>query len=104
MAQSMIYCNSKKVVDDLSNKLNDNGYAVARIHGKMTQSERNDIMRGFRNGESRILVSTDLLCRGIDIQQVSVVINYDIPQTLKTTYIELVEVVALEERDLQLIL
>ena len=79
----MIYCNSKKVVDDLSNKLNDNGYAVARIHGKMTQSERNDIMKGFRNGESRILVSTDLLCRGIDIQQVSVVINYDIPQNVE---------------------
>ena len=83
LAQSMIYCNSKKVVDDLSNKLNDNGYAVARIHGKMTQSERNDIMKGFRNGESRILVSTDLLCRGIDIQQVSVVINYDIPQNVE---------------------
>ena len=79
----MIYCNSKKVVDDLSNKLNDNGYAVARIHGKMTQGERNEIMKGFRNGESRILVSTDLLCRGIDIQQVSVVINYDIPQNVE---------------------
>ena len=49
----------------------------------MTQSERNDIMKGFRNGESRILVSTDLLCRGIDIQQVSVVINYDIPQNVE---------------------
>lgn len=83
LAQSMIYCNSKKVVDDLSNKLNDNGYAVARIHGKMTQGERNEIMKGFRNGESRILVSTDLLCRGIDIQQVSVVINYDIPQNVE---------------------
>ena len=57
LAQSMIYCNSKKVVDDLSNKLNDNGYAVARIHGKMTQSERNDIMKGFRNGESRIYIN-----------------------------------------------
>ena len=83
MAQSIIYCNSKKVVDDLSMKLNDNGYAVTRIHGKMTQYERNEIMKGFRNGESRILVSTDLLCRGIDIQQVSVVINYDIPQNVE---------------------
>ena len=83
LAQSIIYCNSKKVVDDLSHKLNDNGYAVASIHGKMSQMERNDIMKGFRNGESRILVSTDLLCRGIDIQQVSVVINYDIPQNVE---------------------
>ena len=52
----------------------------------MSQDERNDIMKGFRNGESRILVSTDLLCRGIDIQQVSVVINYDIPK-YRETYI-----------------
>ena len=83
VAQSIIYCNSKRVVDDLSMKLNDNGYAVTHIHGKMTQGERNEIMKGFRSGESRILVSTDLLCRGIDIQQVSVVINYDIPQNVE---------------------
>lgn len=83
VAQSIIYCNSKKVVDDLSMKLNDNGYAVTHIHGKMSQYERNEIMKGFRSGESRILVSTDLLCRGIDIQQVSVVINYDIPQNVE---------------------
>ena len=49
----------------------------------MLQEERNDIMTRFRNGEARILVSTDLLSRGIDVQQVSVVINYDIPQNIE---------------------
>ena len=83
VAQSIIYCNSKKIVDDLDRKLNENGYAVSKIHGKMPQEERNDIMTRFRKGESRILVSTDLLSRGIDVQQVSVVINYDIPQNVE---------------------
>ena len=83
VSQSIIYCNSKKIVDDLDHKLNENGFAVSKIHGKMPQEERNDIMARFRKGESRILVSTDLLSRGIDIQQVSVVINYDIPQNIE---------------------
>ena len=56
---------------------------VTYIHGDMAQKERNDIMNDFRNGKSRVLISTDLLSRGIDIQQVSIVINYDIPQTLE---------------------
>ena len=83
VAQSIIYCNSKKIVDDLDRKLNENGFAVSKIHGKMPQEERNEIMTRFRKGESRILVSTDLLSRGIDVQQVSVVINYDIPQNVE---------------------
>ena len=84
VAQSIIYCNSKKIVDDLDRKLNENGFAVCKIHGKMHQEERNDIMARFRRGEARILVSTDLLSRGIDVQQVSVVINYDIPQNVES--------------------
>jgi translation initiation factor 4A len=56
---------------------------VNKIHGRMTQDERNVIMKSFRDGDSRILVSTDLLCRGIDVQQVSVVINYDIPHNIE---------------------
>ena len=83
VAQSIIYCNSKRGVDDLSRKLNENGYAVTAIHGKMSQDERNKIMSEFRKGETRILISTDLLCRGIDIQQVSIVINYDIPHNVE---------------------
>jgi translation initiation factor 4A len=83
VAQSIIYCNSKKIVDDLDRKLNENGFSVNKIHGRMTQDERNVIMKSFRDGDSRILVSTDLLCRGIDVQQVSVVINYDIPHNVE---------------------
>jgi superfamily II DNA/RNA helicase len=59
---------------------------VGCIHGDMTQLDRDKIMKGFRTGESRILISTDIIARGIDIQQVSIVINYDIPR-YRETYI-----------------
>ena len=79
----MIYCNSRKIVDELFNNLTKNNFAVAYIHGDMTQNERNQIMEEFRNGNSRVLISTDLLSRGIDIQQISLVINYDIPSNIE---------------------
>ena len=81
--QTMIYCNSRKIVDELFNNLTKNNFAVAYIHGDMTQNERNQIMEEFRNGNSRVLISTDLLSRGIDIQQISLVINYDIPSNIE---------------------
>ena len=61
----------------------EDDFSVAAIHGDMPQKERNIIMDDFRNGVNRVLISTDLLSRGIDIQQVSIVINYDIPQTVE---------------------
>lgn len=79
ISQTIIYCNSKRTVDEVSKKLVDNNFSISSIHGEMTQTERNNIMQEFRNGSSRILISTDLLSRGIDVQQVSLVINYDIP-------------------------
>ena len=79
ISQTIIYCNSKRTVDEVSKKLDENNFSISRIHGEMTQTERNNIMQEFRNGNSRILISTDLLSRGIDVQQVSLVINYDIP-------------------------
>lgn len=82
ISQSIIYCNSRKVVDDITRKMIDSNFTVASIHGDMSQGERNQIMSDFRNGKSRVLISTDLLSRGIDIQQVSVVINYDIPNNI----------------------
>ena len=57
----------------------------------MSQTERNKIIKEFRDGESRVLITTDLLSRGIDIQQISIVINYDIPKRLKIIFIVLVE-------------
>lgn len=81
--QTMIYCNSRKNVDDLYNELIRNNFSVAYIHGDMGQSERNQIMEEFRSGTTRVLISTDLLSRGIDIQQISLVINYDIPNNIE---------------------
>jgi superfamily II DNA/RNA helicase len=79
ISQTIIYCNSKRTVDEVSKRLVDNNFSISSIHGEMSQTERNSIMQDFRNGTSRILISTDLLSRGIDVQQVSMVINYDVP-------------------------
>jgi translation initiation factor 4A len=79
ISQTIIYCNSKRTVDEISQKLIDNNFSISSIHGEMNQTERNDIMQRFRSGETRILISTDLLSRGIDVQQVSLVINFDVP-------------------------
>lgn len=84
--QSIIYCNSKKIVDILNNKLSNLEFSVGCIHGDMTQEQRNTVVNDFRNGLFRVLISTDLLSRGIDIQQISIVINYDIPRE-KENYI-----------------
>lgn len=83
VSQSIIYCNSKKMVDILANKLQSEEYSVCFIHGDMSQSDRNQIIKEFRAGKTRVLISTDLLSRGIDIQQISIVINYDLPKDLE---------------------
>ena len=70
------------MVNELTYNLTSKDYTVASIHSDMTQEERSRIFKEFRNGESRILISTDLLSRGIDVQQVSVVINYDVPSSI----------------------
>ena len=82
-SQSIIYVNSKKIADILTNKLLNDDFTVSCIHGDMTQSERNKIIKEFRDGESRVLITTDLLSRGIDIQQISIVINYDIQKEVE---------------------
>eukprot|EP01070_Trichotokara_eunicae_P003351 Trichotokara_eunicae@DN3306_c0_g1_i2.p1 len=77
--QAIIYVNSRKRVDDLADQLQAREHTVSKMHGDMEQKDREAIMREFRSGSSRVLVTTDLLARGIDVQQVSLVINYDIP-------------------------
>jgi translation initiation factor 4A len=79
IAQSILYCNSKRTVDFLQNKLTENNFSNAYIHGNMPQSQRKEIMSSFRAGNIRMLIATDLLCRGIDVHHVSLVINYEIP-------------------------
>ena len=83
ITQSMIYCNSRRIVENLSERLKENNFTVSIIHGELTPKEREETMAEFRNGKSRVLVSTDLLSRGIDVQQVSVVINYDVPSRVE---------------------
>ena len=79
VAQTVIFCSSKKKVIWLQNEMEIREFTTSIIHGDMMNDERMKIMDEFRSGSSRILISTDLLARGIDVQQVSLVINYDIP-------------------------
>lgn len=82
--QSIIFCNSAKRVELLARKISQLGYSCFFIHSRMAQQDRNRIYHDFRNGETRCLVSTDLLTRGIDIQTVNVVVNFDFPRTSDT--------------------
>ena len=86
IAQCIIYINSKNRLQEIYQALNQDDFPVGMIHGSLMTSEREQIMNQFRQGEIRILLSTDLLSRGIDIQQLSLVINYDLP-IQKETYI-----------------
>ncbi|KAK5918998.1 hypothetical protein CgunFtcFv8_022931 [Champsocephalus gunnari] len=79
----------------LAEKMHARDFTVSALHGDMDQKER-DVMRVFRSGSSRVLITTDLLARGIDVQQVSLVINYK----LRTTSIELDAVVVFTEKEL----
>lgn len=79
VTQAVIFCNTRRKVDYLASQMTKEKYTVSCMHGDMEQSERDLIMREFRSGSSRVLITTDLLARGIDVQQVSLVINYDLP-------------------------
>eukprot|EP00037_Helgoeca_nana_P001702 m.28792 g.28792 ORF g.28792 m.28792 type:complete len:459 (-) comp12053_c0_seq1:145-1521(-) len=86
ITQAVIFCNTRRKVDWLTEKMHEREFTVSSMHGDMTQQERDVIMREFRTGSSRVLITTDLLARGIDVQQVSLVINYDLP-TNRENYI-----------------
>ncbi|KAN0043035.1 hypothetical protein ACTA71_010668 [Dictyostelium dimigraforme] len=79
ITQAVIFCNTKKKVDQLTQQMREANFTVASMHGDMIQKEREDIIKSFRSGENRVLITTDILARGIDVQQVSLVINYDLP-------------------------
>jgi translation initiation factor 4A len=83
ITQAIIYCNTRRKVDTLRDEMLKRDFTVSTMHADMNQDERNLVMREFRSGSSRVLISTDLLARGIDVQQVSLVINYDLPQNLE---------------------
>jgi len=86
IAQCIIYINSKNKLMEIYDKLMNDNFPVSFIHGELTSEERKNVMKDFRSGHTRILLSTDLLSRGIDVQQLSLVINFDLPKS-KETYI-----------------
>ena len=86
ITQCIIYINSKNRLSEIHTQLNSDNFPVGMIHGGMSTYDRELVMNQFRQGDIRILLSTDLLSRGIDIQQLSLVINYDLP-IQKETYI-----------------
>jgi superfamily II DNA/RNA helicase len=75
----IIFCSTKDRVDMVCNRIKDFGYPCDKIHGGMEQDERLSAMRRFKRGEYRYLIATDVAARGIDIESISLVINYDIP-------------------------
>jgi superfamily II DNA/RNA helicase len=80
IGQCIIFVNSKENADRLVDLLTDDGHSVSKIHGSLDTKTRCDILKDFRIGRTRVLVSTDVLSRGIDIQQIGIVINYDVPR------------------------
>ncbi len=77
---SVIFCNTKKRVDELVESLKGRGYFAEGLHGDLKQSQRDRVMNGFRRGTTEILVATDVAARGIDVDNVDAVFNYDLPQ------------------------
>jgi len=79
ITQAVIFCNMRRKVDWLTEQMRKANFTVVAMHGAMEQSERDEIMTQFRAGDARVLITTDIWARGIDVSQVSLVINYDLP-------------------------
>lgn len=79
IVQAVIFCNKKQKADWLAEKMTAQGYPVSCIHGELERPERRRRMDDFRAGVTRVMVATDIIARGIDIQQISLVINYELP-------------------------
>jgi len=84
VSQCIIYCNSVRRVTDLYEAMKEDDFPVCCIHSNMDKLERDDSFNNFRIGKSRVLISSNVTARGIDIQQVSIVINFDIPKCVHT--------------------
>jgi len=79
ITQAVVFCNTRRKVDWLAEKMREANFTVSSMHAEMEQKERDEIMKQFRAGESRVLISTDVWARGLDVPQVSLVVNYDLP-------------------------
>ncbi len=80
---TMVFCETKRACDMVAEQLKDKGFAVAAVHGDLGQGQREQALRAFRNGKINVLVATDVAARGIDIDDVTHVVNYDCPQDEK---------------------
>ena len=83
-SSAMIFCRTKHMVDELGEALMARGYATETIHGDLSQSQRDRVMKRFRSGQAEILIATDVAARGLDIPDVSHVINFDVPESSET--------------------
>ncbi|WP_066371292.1 DEAD/DEAH box helicase [Herbidospora mongoliensis] len=81
---TMVFCETKRACDMVHEQLKDRGFAAAAVHGDLGQGQREQALRAFRNGKIDVLVATDVAARGIDIDDVTHVVNYDLPQDEKT--------------------
>merc|ERR1711985_140597 len=81
ITQCFVFCNNRRKVDFLAEKMSKRDFTVSCFHAELDQKERDLVMREFRSGSSRVLLTTSLLARGIDVQQVSLVVNYDLPSS-----------------------
>lgn len=79
ITQAVVFCNTRRKVDFLTEKMREANFTVSSMHGEMAQKDRDTVMNEFRSTGSRVLITTDVWARGIDVQQVSLVINYDMP-------------------------
>ena len=75
----LIFCRTKNGADRVARRLTEKGHSVAVLHSNRTQREREQALNGFRNGRYEVMVATDIAARGIDVEQISHVINYDVP-------------------------
>lgn len=81
--RTLIFCNTKRMVDELSETLKGKGYAAEGLHGDLSQNQRDTVMNRFRSGNLQILIATDVAARGIDVDDVEAVFNYDLPQDIE---------------------
>lgn len=81
--RSLIFCNTKKMVDELTEHLKERGYQAEGLHGDLSQNQRDTVMNLFRSGRTSILIATDVAARGIDVDDVEAVFNYDVPEDIE---------------------
>ncbi|KAM3586595.1 RNA helicase required for poly(A+) mRNA export [Umbelopsis sp. WA50703] len=81
ISQSIIFCRRKDTADEIARRMTEDGHSVVSLHGSLSSEERDAVMDAFRDGASKVLITTNVVARGIDVLQVTLVINYDMPLT-----------------------